>query len=57
MKILNLRDYTEEAASKGKGIEFKEVLQPLLENEEQIIVDFSEISRFASPFLIIVFRH
>ena len=50
MKILYLREYTEVAASKGKGIEFKEVLQPLLENEEQIIVDFSEISRFASPF-------
>ncbi len=46
--IIKLNDFTNEAASKTKGIVLRELIENNIENIEG--VDFSGISRFASPF-------
>ena len=50
MTRINMLEFTDEAASMAKGKEFKDVLEPLLKQGEEIVIDFSGISRFASPF-------
>ena len=51
MTTITISNISKEAASKTKGILLKEQLIPLIEQPEaEICVDFSGISRFASPF-------
>ena len=51
MTTITISNISKEAASKTKGILLKEQLIPLIEQHEaEICVDFSGISRFASPF-------
>ena len=51
MTTIMISDISKEAASKAKGILLKEQLKNLIEQRENdICVDFSGISRFASPF-------
>lgn len=51
MTTIMISDISNEAASKAKGILLKNQLQDLIElHEKNICVDFSGISRFASPF-------
>lgn len=51
MTTIMISDISKEAASKTKGIILKEQLKKLIDqHEEDICVDFSGISRFASPF-------
>lgn len=51
MITILISDISKEAASKAKGVLLKEQLKALIEqNETDICVDFSGISKFASPF-------
>lgn len=50
MKTIQLASFTTEAASKSKGELLKEHLELLIQEGEDIIVDFNGIKRFASPF-------
>lgn len=51
MNTIIISDFSNEAASKTKGVMLKEQLEKLLSSKEKnIIVDFNGISRFASPF-------
>lgn len=50
MVTIKLSTFTTEAASKTKGAVLKTMLEEALANDEQVIVDFSGIKRFASPF-------
>ena len=50
MATINISSFTSEAASETKGILFKNILEPLIKNNEKITVDFKGITRFASPF-------
>lgn len=50
MTTINISSFTSEAASKTKGILFRDILEPLIKNNEDITVDFEGITRFASPF-------
>ena len=50
MITINIKDFSKEAATETKGKFLKGLLEtPLIENNE-ISVDFNEITRFASPF-------
>lgn len=50
MKTIQLASFTTEAASKSKGELLKEHLELLIQEGEDIVVDFKGIKRFASPF-------
>lgn len=51
MNTIIISDFSNEAASKTKGLILKEQLENLLSSKEKnIIVDFNGITRFASPF-------
>ena len=50
MANILLSDITNEAASRTSGIKLKEVLLDKVEKENEIIVDFNGIERYASPF-------
>ena len=51
MNTIIISEISNEAASKTKGLLLKEHLEPLLKsNTGNISVDFSTITRFASPF-------
>lgn len=50
MKTIQLASLTTEAASKSKGELLKEILEKLIQEREEITVDFKGINRFASPF-------
>ena len=45
-----ISDFSGEAASRKRGLMLKERLEEALSNGESVVVDFSNISRFASPF-------
>ncbi len=47
---IQLNSFTQEAATKTKGLYLKEILEKGLQTAEAITVDFSGITRFASPF-------
>ena len=49
MNIL-VNSFSQEAASKTKGLILKNILEDNLEHLDSITVDFSNINRFASPF-------
>lgn len=49
MKI-KIIDFSIEAASKTKGIYLKEIIEQNINDIDSIIIDFSGITRFASPF-------
>ena len=50
MLVIKISDFSQEAASKTKGIQLREKLEPLIKNGEKFCVDFEGITRFASPF-------
>lgn len=50
MTKIRVADYTNEAASMGSGKYIREILEPLIEDKKEIVVDFEQITRFASPF-------
>ena len=50
MERIVITDFSREAASRTRGLLLKERLEKALEKGESIIVDFSGIKRFASPF-------
>lgn len=50
MGTIRLTDFTSEAASMGKGKELKIFLEELIKKNEDIVVDFNGLARFASPF-------
>lgn len=50
MKTIALASFTTEAASKSKGEVLREHLESLIQEGEEISVDFNGIKRFASPF-------
>lgn len=51
MNTILISDFSNEAASKTNGLVLKELLDTLLTSQEaDIVVDFSGVSRFASPF-------
>ena len=51
MSTISISTFSKEAASKSKGLILNEKLRTLLDNNDaEIYVDFTEISRFASPF-------
>ncbi len=50
MVTIKLSTFTTEAASKAKGTILKTMLVEALGTGEKIVVDFSGIKRFASPF-------
>lgn len=50
MPIIKIADFSNEAASKAKGMHLRSVLDPLLKTNTPVTVDFEGISRFASPF-------
>lgn len=50
MITIKLSTFTTEAASKAKGAILKTMLEEALKSEEKVVIDFSDIKRFASPF-------
>lgn len=50
MTTIKISDFTQEAASKAKGIHLKSLIEPLLKEKSKFAVDFEGITRFASPF-------
>jgi hypothetical protein len=50
MAIIRISDFSKEAASRTRGLLLKERLEEALGQSEPIVVDFSGINRFASPF-------
>lgn len=50
MITIKLKEFITEAASMGRGIEFKKVLEKSIIENEKVVVDFDGITRFASPF-------
>lgn len=51
MNTIKISNITNEAASKVKGILLRDQLEQQIEaNEQEIYVDFSGITKFASPF-------
>lgn len=50
METIKITDFSKEAASKTKGDALKELMEPLLQENKDFTVDFSGITRFASPF-------
>ena len=50
MESIKISDFSNEAASKTKGVELRKIIEPLLKNKSTFSVDFKGISRFASPF-------
>lgn len=50
MNTIKIADFSNEAASQKKGIELNNLMEPFLLKCESFTVDFSGISRFASPF-------
>lgn len=50
MKTISISSFTNEAASKTKGELLKSKLEVSLISNEDINIDFSGITRFASPF-------
>ncbi len=50
MKTILISSFTNEAASSVKGEQLKEKLEHSILGGDHITVDFSNISRFASPF-------
>ena len=50
MLTIKITDFSKEAATQTKGIELRGKIEPLILSEVPFTVDFSGISRFASPF-------
>lgn len=50
IKRIILTEFTNEAATRIAGIELKKILEDLLLMDDEIIVDFSNINKFAAPF-------
>lgn len=50
MLSIKISDFSNEAASKTKGIELRKIIEPMIKNNISFSVDFQGISRFASPF-------
>ena len=47
--IIRINEFTNEAASKAKGIMLKELIEKNI-GDTDLIIDFTGITRFASPF-------
>lgn len=47
---IKVSSFTKEAATKSKGLVLKGEIEKALDQAEEIIVNFSDINRFASPF-------
>lgn len=50
MTNIKISDFSQEAASKAKGLELRSQMEPLLKSGTPFSVDFDGITRFASPF-------
>lgn len=50
MLTIKISDFSNESASKTKGIQLRHLMEPFLKDNVQFTVDFNGISRFASPF-------
>jgi len=50
MKTISISSFSNEAASKTKGELLKREIEPSIASHEEVTVDFSGITRFASPF-------
>lgn len=50
MKTISISSFSNEAASKAKGEILRKELEPSIASHEEICIDFSGITRFASPF-------
>lgn len=50
MKTILISSFSSEAASKTKGVLLRNELEKLILSSEDVAVDFSGITRFASPF-------
>ena len=50
MTTIFIKDFSSEAATKTSGIKFREMLEPLIQHEEKICVDFDSIQKYAFPF-------
>lgn len=50
MSVIKISSFTNEAASELKGIELKNIMEPLLKDSSSFSVDFEDIFMFASPF-------
>lgn len=50
MTNIKISDFSQEAASKTKGLELRAQMEPLLKEGASFSVDFDGITRFASPF-------
>ena len=48
--IIQLKSFTNDAASRTKGLQLKTKLEHAIKEERNISVDFDGIARFASPF-------
>ena len=48
--IIQLKSFTNDAASRTKGIKLKTKLKQTIKEERNISVDFDGIDKFASPF-------
>ena len=50
METIKIASFSKEAASQTKGEMLNKMMEPLLRENKVFIVDFSGITRFASPF-------
>lgn len=50
MIIIKISDFSNEAASKTKGLQLKNIMESFLKDSIPFSIDFEGISRFASPF-------
>jgi len=48
--IIQLKSFTNDAASRTKGLQLKTKLEHAIKEERNISVDFEGIDKFASPF-------
>ena len=48
--IIQLKSFTNDAASRTKGLQLKTKLEHAIKEERNISVDFDGIDKFASPF-------
>ena len=50
MEVIKIQDFSKEAASQTKGEKLNELIEPFLQENKNLAVDFTGITRFASPF-------
>lgn len=47
---IRLSSFSQEAASKTKGLELRKIIEENIDKTGDMLIDFSDIRRFASPF-------